>query len=190
MSERERQRERERVLALFEEYREAPGTPLDASHFLDFLLAAPQRKRAVYDSAAGMRRLEAFIDRVQLEYSVCLSHAERHAGGTLEAFVERLAALAHSPRQSLAHFRAEHKAVFGWPVFVLGNLALLLPVVILLDRPAWAAGMLLVVAAADAAWFLSRRRYAAYRQQLHRQLLLADDAHRKQRTRDQLARLG
>jgi hypothetical protein len=190
MSERERQRERERVLALLEEYREAPGTPLDGSHFLDFLIAAPDRKRAVYDSAAGMRRLEAFLDRVQLEYSVCLSHAERHAGESVEAFVERLGALAHAPKQSLAHFRAEHKAVFGWPVFVLGNLALLLPVVILLDRPALAAGMLLVLAAADGAWFLARRRYADYRAQLHRKLLQADDAHRKQQAKAQLARLG
>jgi hypothetical protein len=46
---------RDRVVAIFEKHRIAPGTPYEEDHFPDFLLPHPQKARAVYDSLRGLR---------------------------------------------------------------------------------------------------------------------------------------
>jgi hypothetical protein len=190
MTERERQRQRERVLVIFEEHRETPGAAFDEAHFLDFLLAAPEKKRAVYESVAGMKRLDAFLDQIQLEYSICFSHAERGANYPLDAFVDKVTALVEAPRTSLGSFQGLAKPMFDWPVAGVGNIVILLMVLAQLDRP-WVVLVLVALGLAlNGLWLWSRRRYAQYRQRLHRQLLLAIDAHRKHATRQRLDSLG
>jgi hypothetical protein len=190
MTERERQRQRERVLVIFEEHRETPGAAFDEGHFLDFLLAAPEKKRAVYESAAGMKRLDAFLDRIQLEYSICFSHAERGANYPLDAFVAKVMALVEAPRTSMVSFQGLGKPMFDWPVAGVGNIVVLLLVLAQLDRP-WLVAILVALGLAlNGLWLFSRRRYAQYRQQLHRQLLQAIDAHRKLATKQRIDSLG
>jgi hypothetical protein len=190
MTERERQREKERILVLFEAHREAPGTAFDESHFLDFLLAAPARRRAVYDSVDGMRRLDAFFDHVQLEYSVCFSHAERGANEPLDAFVARTLALVETPRASWVAFHAGEKPVFRGPVAVIGNLLLLIPVLMLVQVP-WAAALVVVFALVlNGLWFGTGWRHARYRERLRRQLVEADATRRKLADRKRIEALG
>jgi hypothetical protein len=190
MTERERQRQRERVLVIFEEHRETPGAAFDEAHFLDFLLAAPEKKRAVYDSVAGMKRLDAFLDQIQLEYSICFTHAERNANFALDAFVERVVALAEAPRTSMVSFQGLSRPFFDWPVAGVGNVVILLAVLALLDRP-WIVAIIVAIGLAlNGLWLWSRRRYAQYRQQLQRQLLLAIDARRKLATKQRIDSLG
>jgi hypothetical protein len=190
MTERERQRQRERVLVIFEEHRETPGAAFDEGNFLDFLLAAPEKKRAVYESAAGMKRLDAFLDQIQLEYSICFSHAERGANYPLDAFVAKVMALVEAPRTSMVSFQGLAKPMFDWPVAGVGNIVVLLLVLAQLDRP-WVVAILVGLGLAlNGLWLWSRRRYARYRQGLHRQLLLAIDAHRKHATKQRLDSLG
>jgi hypothetical protein len=179
MTERERQRQRERVLVIFEAHRETPGAPFDDAHFLDFLLAAPDKKRAVYESVAGMKRLDAFLDQIQLEYAICFSHAERGANYPLDAFVAKVMALVEAPRTSLASFHALAMPKFDWPVAGVGNIVILLLVLAQLDR-LWVVEILVALGLAlNGLWLWSRRRYAKYRQRLHRQLLQAIAAQRK-----------
>jgi hypothetical protein len=89
---------REKVVALFERHRATPGTPDEADHFLDILLAKPRRKRATYNSFRGLRRFNAFIDEVQLEFGICFSLKDREANYSLDRFVERVVTLERSRR--------------------------------------------------------------------------------------------
>jgi hypothetical protein len=190
MTERERQRQRERVLVIFEAHRETPGATFDDAHFLDFLLAAPEKKRAVYESVTGLKRLDAFLDQIQLEYSICFSHAERGANYPLDAFVDKVTALVEAPRASLSSFQGLAKPMFDWPVAGVGNIVILLLVLAQLDRP-WVVAFLVVLGLAlNGLWLWSRRRYANYRKGLHRQLLLAIDAQRKLAARQRIDSLG
>jgi hypothetical protein len=84
---------RSRILELFEEYRAVPGAPFDESHFLDFLLAEPKKREAVRNSFRGLRRFNAFIERVQYEFAICFSLADVEANYSLEKFAERVTQL-------------------------------------------------------------------------------------------------
>jgi hypothetical protein len=189
MTERERLRERERIATLFEAHRKAPGTPYDDSHFLDYLLEAPDKRRAVYHSLAGLRRLNAFIDQVQLEYSIHFSQRDRDANYGIDPFVAKVMELRDSPRASLSSFDARRAGV-GWLVVALSNLAVLIPAVVLwrnLTVLAVLGGLLLAI---NGYWFWTYRRRKRYDHELQRLLMAADDAHRKQAAKARVAGLG
>lgn len=113
---------RQRILELFEKHRATPGAPFEEAHFLDFLLAQPAQKRAVYDSFHGLRRLNAFLDEVQEEFKVCLSIADRTDNLSLPKLVDRVQQLEQSPRGSLASLNNRVAAGPGWRVLVVANL--------------------------------------------------------------------
>jgi hypothetical protein len=96
---------RQRVLELFEAHRQAPGTPYDESHFLDFLLAKPRKRGAVRNSFLGLRRFNAFINQLQLEFAICFSSKDRDTNFSLDRFIERVVELRSNPRSSLASLR-------------------------------------------------------------------------------------
>jgi hypothetical protein len=116
---------RNEVLRFFQSHRAAPETPFDEAHFLDFLLAQPKSKRAVYNSFSGLRRYNAFIDSIQLHFGICFSLADFDANYSLEKFVHRIAQLQSSRRSSLASLHNQRRHGFGsGTVFVLNLLAL------------------------------------------------------------------
>lgn len=102
------------VLRLFESHRATPGAPFDHSHFLDYLLAHPGSTRAIYNSFSGLRRFNAFVNEIQLHFGICFSLADRDANYSLEKFSRRVEELRASPRSSLASFRNQRRAGFGW----------------------------------------------------------------------------
>jgi len=113
---------REVVLQLFERHRAAPSTPFDESNFLDYLLAKPKDKRAVHNSFSGLRRYNAFINEVQLQFSICFSLHDFEANYPLNKFVQRIAELQASRRSSLASFRNQQRHGFGWGTIFIANL--------------------------------------------------------------------
>jgi hypothetical protein len=153
---------RDRIVELFESHRERPGTPFDAAHFLDFLMAVPKGKGAVRNSFRGLRRFNAFIDAVQLEFAVCFSIRDRESNLSLDDFVARVEALRASPASSLASLRNQVQRGFGVQVWVVANVVLL-PVVALAHRHpvALVVAVALVFAInAGFAWmFVDYRRY-------------------------------
>jgi hypothetical protein len=162
---------RARILELFERHRQAPGTPFDEAHFLDFLLAAPKRRRAVYDSFAGLRRYNAFLDDVQLELAVCYSFKDWDGNYPLDRFVARTAELIASPKSSRASLRNQRQRGFGGQgVLLVGNVPLLMLAAATHRHPvAFAVAIALVVALNGAfAWLAWRywRTQAALRRRL------------------------
>lgn len=117
---------RQRILELFGKHRAMPGAPFEEAHFLDFLLARPAKKRAVYDSFRGLRRLNAFLDEVQDEFAVCLSVADRNDNLSLTRLVERVQQLEQSPRGSLASLKNRVAAGPGWKVLVVADLLIVI----------------------------------------------------------------
>lgn len=162
---------RARILELFERHRQAPGTPFDESHFLDFLPAAPKRKGALYDSFAGRWRYNAFIDAVQLEFGICYSFRDFEGNYPLERFMQRTAELVASPKSSLASLRNQRQRGFGGQgVLLVGNLPLLMLAAATHRHPAaFAVAIALAVvfngAFACPAWRF-RRTQAALRRRL------------------------
>lgn len=139
---------RNRILELFEKHRAAPGEPYDEDHFLDFLLARPKRKGALYDSFRGLRRFNSFVDDVQYEFAVCLSLADREANYPLDEFVSRVLELQKSRRGSLKSLDNQAKAGAGWQLLVVADFILVAAAVWLKDSPwAWPAivGLALVL---------------------------------------------
>jgi hypothetical protein len=155
---------RSRVLALFEAHRRSPGTPFNPGHFLDFLLDDPEDVGDFRNSFAGLRRFNAFIDAVQLEFSVCLSIKDREANPSVDGFVQRVEALMASPKSSLASLRHTIDRGFGSMALVVANVVLL-PIVALAHRHplALALAIALVLAVNGGfAWLVLRfRRYNA-----------------------------
>jgi len=113
---------RELVLEIFERHRATPGAPFDESHFIDYLLANPHRKRAVHNSFRGLRRYNAFIDELQLRLCICFSVQDFEANYSLSKFIERVTELKTSRRSSLASFRNQRRYGFGWGAVFLVNL--------------------------------------------------------------------
>jgi hypothetical protein len=130
----------DRIIQLFEKHRATPAAPYDESHFLDFLVAEPAHERAVYNSFRGLRRFNAFIDDVQLEFAVCFSTEDRDANYSLQRFVHRAIELQASRRGSLKSLNNQIKAGPGWHVLVIADLGLLV-------LATWAKGSVWAVAA-------------------------------------------
>ena len=144
---------RSKVIQLFEKHRAIPGAPYDEDHFLDFLLANPEKTRAVYDSFRGLKRFNAFIDDVQYEFAICFSLKDREANYALTQFVDRVIELQRSRRGSLASLKNQAGAGSGWRVLIIANFALLIAG-IWLKSSSGAIAALTGVAVLLNAWFI------------------------------------
>jgi hypothetical protein len=152
---------RAKVVELFEKHRATAGAPYDEQHFLDFLLPSPGQARAVYNSFRGLRRFNAFIDEVQLEFAICFSLKDRDASYSLPRFVDRVIELERSRRASLASLKNQATAGAGWQILVVADILLLIVAAWL--RTPWAIATLLVIAlAANAAFVSFVRKQRAY----------------------------
>jgi hypothetical protein len=157
---------RNRVLAHFERCRAVAGAPFEEGRFLDFLLASPSGDRAAYNSFAGLRRLNRFIEAVQLEFSVCFSMDDRDKNYGLEPLIARIRKLEASKQSSLASLRNREKHRFGWFAVIFGNL-LAFPIWMLAFK--WHAALgSLVVAACAVATGLAVRLYVHDKRYLRR----------------------
>jgi len=81
---------RDRILAIFERHRATPGTAFPEERFLNHLMADPKGPEAVRNSFSGLRRFNAFIDEVQLEFGVCFSMKDLEASYSLPRFEARV----------------------------------------------------------------------------------------------------
>ena len=122
-----------------------PAPAYDEQHFLDCLLPTPGQPRAVYNSFRGLRRFNAFIDDVQLEFAICFSLKDRDANYSLPKFVDRVIEVEASRRGSLVSLRNQARAGAGWQVVMFANLLLLI-IGVWLRTETWAIATLLVLA--------------------------------------------
>lgn len=144
---------RTKIIELFEKHRATPGAPYDEAHFLDFLLAKPKSRGAVYNSFGGLRRFNAFVDDVQYEFAVCLSMKDRDENYPLAKFVSRVLELQKSRRGSLKSLDNQVKAGAGWPVLLLADLGLLIAASLLRTSPI-AIAAIIGIAVFLNSWFL------------------------------------
>ncbi|MGN6229476.1 MAG: hypothetical protein ACTHNM_18770 [Dyella sp.] len=164
---------REQIIATFESHRKDPKAPYSEDHFLDFLLRRPGRKGSVRDSFVSLRRFNAFIDQVQLDFSVCFSLKDLEANYSLDKFVARVAELQESPRSSLASFKNQTRAGFGWPIIVIGDGILVILSLLLRQHEIIVAiciSLLVLLNVLAVAFFV---RHQQYRARLEKQLLQA-----------------
>ena len=158
---------REVVLSIFNRHRAMPGAPFDESHFTDYLLANPKGENPIHNSFRGLRRYNRFIKEVQLHFGICFSLKDFESTYSLQKFLDRIEDLKRSPRGSMASFRNQEKAGFGWGVVFVGNgigLAVLVPAfaVSLVLGSVFAA--FLLTANAAVLWF--HFRWRTYQQRL------------------------
>ncbi|WP_027709909.1 hypothetical protein [Zooshikella ganghwensis] len=113
-----------RVKSLFEQHREVPGAEFDESYFIDFLMANPKGKGAFRNSFSGLRRFNAFCDKVQLEFGICFSVKDRDTDFSFLDFCERVKTLRKSSRGSKASLKNQMRYRFEWNIFVLANILL------------------------------------------------------------------
>lgn len=111
-------KDQEKIIAIFERHRKSPKSPYEENHFLDFLLDKPKQKRAVYNSFQGLKRYNAFINDIQLEFAICFSLKDFEANYALEKFVNRVKELNESPRSSLASLNNQMRP-YNWNVAIL-----------------------------------------------------------------------
>lgn len=152
--------DRERILTLFEKHRASPGAPYESEHFLDFLLPAPVKECGVYNSFRGLRRFNAFLDELQLEFAVCFSLKDREANYSLEQFVARVQQLQSSRRSSLASLNRQLKMPVEGVVIVV-NLILVIALVVLRST-LWAAGVVAAILVFNVWYFRFHRKARRY----------------------------
>ena len=112
---------RNRVLVLFDEYRQSPLAPFDESHFLDYLVNPPKSPGGFRNSFSALRRYNKFLDAIQLEFSIYFSVKDRDTNFSVEKLISRIEQLRRTPNasaQSLSN-AMEHS---DSPIFVFGNL--------------------------------------------------------------------
>ena len=151
---------RNRIIEIFEKHRAVPGAAYEEKHFLDFLLAAPGKKDAVYNRLGGTRRLMAFVNEVQYDFAVCFSMADYEANYPLDQFTDRVLELQKSPRGSLQSLNNQVKAGGGWPVLVVADFLLLLAAVRARNSTSLLAvvGGVAVISNAWFVWFVWKAR--------------------------------
>ena len=164
---------REQIIATFESHREDPKAPYSEDHFLDFLLRSPVRKGSVRDSFGGLRRFNAFIDQVQLDFSICFSLKDLEANYSLDKFAARVAELQESPRSSLASFKNQTRAGFGWPVVAIGDGILVLLSLLLRQHVILLFVCISLLVLLNVIVVVFFMRHQRYRKRLEKQLLQA-----------------
>lgn len=90
---------REKIIEIFEKHRKTPGAPVNEDRFLEFLLDPP---RNIRNSFGGLRRYNAFLRDVQMEYGVCFSHEDHEKKWPLEKFIKRVEEKMKNPAASKA----------------------------------------------------------------------------------------
>lgn len=161
---------RQRILDLFEKHRATPGAPFEEAHFLDFLLPNPAQKRAVYDSFRGLRRLNAFLDDVQDDFTVCLSIADRTDNLSLTKLVDRVQQLEQSPRGSLASLKNRVAAGPGWKVLIVADLLIALLVMMFRHSPIGLGLVAVVALLVNGAFLRMHFRDRAYHARLRQKI--------------------
>jgi hypothetical protein len=158
---------RDQILAIFEEHRQTPGAPFEESRFLEFLLSHPKGKRPVHNSFRGLRRYNAFLEQVQMQFCVYFSMQDFDANYSLERFTQRVLELQQSRRSSLASFRSHIRRGFGWnTVFVLSLLGIGASYALWKHVPI-AAGLVLLATLIGCTWALrSYLHWRAYHKKL------------------------
>ena len=157
---------KDRILEIFERHRASPGSPFPEEGFLNYLLAEPKGREAVRNSFPGLRRFNAFVEAVQLEFGVCFSLKDLEANYSLPRFVERVEDLERSPRGSLASLENQSRAGPGWSILVAGNFILAVLAIWLRASAVGLGVVLLVAIAANLAFLELHRRAKAYRAKL------------------------
>lgn len=148
-----------------------PGAPFDESHFLDYLMTKPKYKRAVYNSFSGLRRYNAFIDELQLHFSICFSLRDFEANYPLDKLVQRIAELQASRRSCLASFRDQRRHGFGWgTIFIANLLAVALVVASAQVSQPLAVALIVILVFANVAVALFFARWRAYSKRLMSQI--------------------
>ncbi len=150
---------RNRILELFEMHRATPSAQYNKDHFLDFLLASPKQKRAVYNSFRGLRRFNAFLDDVQYEFAICFSMEDRDANYPLDKFINRVQELQKNRRGSLKSLNNQFRAGAGWQVLVVADFFFLL-VAVWLNNNLWAMSVVVTLATVINLWFILFARRA------------------------------
>ena len=150
---------RNRILELFEKHRATPSAQYDEDHFLDFLLASPKQKRAVYNSFRGLRRFNAFLDDVQYEFAVCFSMEDRDANYSFDKFINRAQELRKNRRGSLKSLNNQFRAGAGWRVLVVTDFIFLI-VAVWLKNSLWAMSVVVALATVFNLWFILFARKA------------------------------
>ena len=153
---------RNRILELFEKHRATPNAQYDDDHFLDFLLASPKQKRAVYNSFRGLRRFNSFLDEVQNEFALCFSSEDRDANYPIDKFVNRIQELQKSQRGSLKSLNNQLMAGAGWQVLMVAVFIFFI-VAIWFQNSLSALSLVVTLATVFNLWFiLFARRAKAY----------------------------
>lgn len=67
---------KQKILEIFQDVRQKKDQPYDTSHFLDFLTNPPNRKNAIRNNFKGARKYGRFIDKIELEFGICLSNTD------------------------------------------------------------------------------------------------------------------
>lgn len=166
---------RKKIVELFEKHRATPGAPYDDAHFLDFLLANPKSKGAVYNNFRGVWRFNAFVDDVQYEFAVCLSVKDRDANYPLAIFVSRVLELQKSRRGSLKSLDNQAKAGAGWQVLLLADFGLLIAAFLLRNSPFVIAAIIGIAVFLNSWFFRFAWRARTYLAALRTRIETADE---------------
>ena len=157
---------RDRILAIFERHRATPGTAFPEERFLNHLMADPKGREAVRNSFSGLRRFNAFIDEVQLEFGVCFSMKDLEANYSLPRFEARVRELERSPRGSLASLENQVRAGPGWGVLVIVDVLLVIAAISLRGSVPLLSAIGAIACAANAGFLEFYRRGRKYQHRL------------------------
>ena len=140
-----------RILEIYQDVREEPGTPYDDRHFLQGLVSGPKK---VDDTFHGKLRKIRFFDRVEREFAICLPHAEEEKAWTLDRLCKYIEERAADPdiNLNLAHRRINENQRADFTLMVVMNVILLL---VSLQCTALGIGLLVVF---NALFFRFRHR--------------------------------
>jgi len=79
------------IIRSFEEHREKPDAPFEEANFLNFLMADGRALQDLRNGFAGLKRLNAFYETLQLECSVYLDTNETELSWSVGSLAERIA---------------------------------------------------------------------------------------------------
>lgn len=163
--------DRLRVLDIFQAHRKLPGAPFEESHFLDYLLAAPRRRGAVFWSLPGRLRLKSFTEAVQLDFGLCFSGDDRRSNYPLVHYVQRVAVLRRSRRSSMSALRAQARRAWRWDAWLCLNVPSWTAFALALERSeAIAAAVAALAVLGNVGLVFTHRRGRVYRRRLEAEI--------------------